>query len=178
MTLALMVASRSLAAWNGSLVPLMKTRPMRLSDGVGQTPVRAVGCSFIDAVAGQAGLQVGGAEHAARTVVAFGGDGVQVVDQLALVPHVIAGGHHVGAEFEEFIGDLRRHAEAARGILDIHDGEIDVVGLAQWPMCSRTMLRPALPKMSPTKRMFNRAPVNSGAVDSEQQIDEAAGPMV
>ena len=97
-----------MAAWKGSLVPLMKTRPIRLSDRVGQTLARAVGdCAFVDAVAGEAGLHVGGAEHAARAFVALGGDGAQVVDQLALVPDVIAGGHHVGAEFEEVFGDLR-----------------------------------------------------------------------
>src|SRR5580698_1797012 len=54
----------------------------------------------------------------------------KIVQQLALVPNMIARGHHIRAELEELIGDLRRHAEAARRVLDVHDGEINLVSLA------------------------------------------------
>ncbi len=41
---------------------------------------------------------------------------------------MIAGGHDVGAEFEELVDNLRGDAKAAGGVLDVHDGEVDVVG--------------------------------------------------
>jgi hypothetical protein len=68
---------------------------------------------------------------------------------------VVAGGQHIRAQIEQVLGDLRGQAEAAGGVFGVDDDQIDVMRLAiTWPMCSRTILRPALPKMSPTKRMF------------------------
>ncbi len=43
---------------------------------------------------------------------------------------MVAGGEDVGAQVEQFFGDLGSHAEAAGGVLGIDDGELDVVGLA------------------------------------------------
>ena len=43
---------------------------------------------------------------------------------------MVAGGQHVGAQVEEFFGNLRGHAEAAGGVLGVDDGEFDVVRLA------------------------------------------------
>ena len=84
----------------------------------------------IDAVAGQAVLQVGGAQDAAGAVVAVGGAELHVVDQLALVPDVVAGGDDVGAEVEEVFGEWRRDAEAAGGVFAVDDGEVDLVAFA------------------------------------------------
>ena len=86
--------------------------------------------SFVDAMTGQAGLHIRGSQDAACPIVAVGRDRGEVVEKLALVPDMIAGGHHVGAEVEQFVGDLRGHAKAAGGVLDVHDGQIDLVGLA------------------------------------------------
>ena len=99
--------------------------------GVGQTLVGSVDdCPFEDAIAGESRLHICGPEDAAGTLLAVGWGG-EVVEQLALVPHVIAGGHDVGAEVEELIGDLGGYAKAAGGVFDVHDGEVDFVGLAQ-----------------------------------------------
>ena len=91
-------------------------------------PVRD--CPFEDTIAGEAGLHICRAEDATGAFLAVGWDG-EVVEQFALVPHVVAGCHDVGAEVEELLGDLGGNAEAAGGVFDIHDGEVDVVGLAQ-----------------------------------------------
>ena len=86
----------------------------------------------IDAVAGQrpAADSPDAARGGARSWLSAG-DGVQVVDQLALVPDVVAGGQHVRAQIEELFGDLRRQAKAAGGVFRIDDGQLDVVRLAQ-----------------------------------------------
>ena len=63
--------------------------------------------------------------------VAGGGDGVEVVDEFALVPDVVAGGEDVGAEVEEVVGNLRSDAEAAGGVFAVDDDELGLVGLAQ-----------------------------------------------
>jgi hypothetical protein len=98
---------------------------------VRQTLVGSVGDGpFENAIAGESGLHICRAEDAAWTFLAVGWRG-EVVEQFSFVPHVIAGGHDVGTEVEELIGDLRGHAEAASGVFDIHDGEVDFVGLAQ-----------------------------------------------
>ena len=75
-------------------------------------------------------MQIRRPQHAPRGRSAFGSGGVHVVDQLLLVPHVIAGGQHIGAQVEDLLGDLRRHAEAAGGVLNVHDRQLDLVRLA------------------------------------------------
>ena len=109
------------------MVPFMKTRPMQVDDRIVHAALRG---SFIDAVAGNAGLEVGGAQDAAGAFVAVGGDRVEVVDQFALVPDVVAGGENVGAQVEDFLGNLRGDAEAAGGVFGVDDGEVDGVRLA------------------------------------------------
>ncbi len=126
-TLASMPVSTSSAAWKGSLVPFMKTRPCKLHNRVVHAALRD---ALIDAVAGKAGLKVGRAQHAAGAFVTAGGDGVEIVDQVALVPHVVAGGEHVGAHVEDLLGELRGQAEASGGIFGVDDGEVDRVRLA------------------------------------------------
>ena len=53
---------------------------------------------------------------------------LQVIENLALVPDVVAGGEHIRADFEEFLGDGRRDAEPSGGILGVGDGQVDPVG--------------------------------------------------
>ena len=69
---------------------------------------------------------------------------------------MVAHGEHVGAQVEEVLGDLRRQAKAAGSILGIHNREFDTMRLAHVPDVLAHDTRPALPKMSPTKRMFKR----------------------
>ena len=56
---------------------------------------------------------------------------LKVVNNLAFVPDVVAGGHHVDAEIEEFFGERRRDAEAGRGVFAVGDYQIDGVLLNQ-----------------------------------------------
>ena len=64
-----------------------------------------------------------------RRLIAIGG--VHVIDDLALVPDVIAGSDDVDAELEQLLGDLRRNAEAAGGVFTVRDGEVDRVLLLE-----------------------------------------------
>src|SRR5437899_1297579 len=47
-----------------------------------------------------------------------------VLDDLFLVPDVVARGHDVDAMLEEAPRDERRHAEAGRGVLHVDDGQV------------------------------------------------------
>ena len=87
--------------------------------------------AFVNAPAGNARLQIGWPQHAAPALVAPGGRSVHIVDQLALVPDVVAGGQNIRAQIEEVLGKLRRQAKAAGGVFGIDDGELDVVRRAQ-----------------------------------------------
>jgi hypothetical protein len=58
--------------------------------------------------------------------VAFRGDRGEIVNDLALVPYMIAGSKDVGAEVEEIFGNGRRQSEAAGGVLRIHDHQVDL----------------------------------------------------
>ena len=68
--------------------------------------------------------------RASEALIAVGR--VHVVDDLALIPDVVAGGDDIDAEFEQFFGDLRRDAEAAGGVLTVGDGEVNRVLLLQF----------------------------------------------
>ena len=83
----------------------------------------------------RAGDQRAAARHAVRIVrgpqqARFEHD---VVQDLFLVPDVIAGGHHVDAGFQDRVADLARHAEAARRIFRVGHHEVDLVALDQRP---------------------------------------------
>ena len=56
-----------------------------------------------------------------------GRDG-HVLEDLFLVPDVVAGGDDVRAEVEELFGDGGRDAEASGGVFAVDDEEIDGVG--------------------------------------------------
>ena len=91
----------------------------------------ALGGSFVNSMAGQSRLQVCGPQHAAASLIAFGGRGIHIVDQLALVPDVVAGGQNIRSQIEEILGDLRRQAKAAGGVFRIDDGQLYLMRLAQ-----------------------------------------------
>src|SRR5579875_3941001 len=82
-----------------------------------------------DAVAGRSRRVVGGADDAARALLAFGRHGLHIFDQLALVPDMIAGGDDMRAEIKEFFGDGGSYAEAPGCIFTIDDEQIDAVRL-------------------------------------------------
>jgi len=54
---------------------------------------------------------------------------VDVRDELPLVPHVVAVCDDIGAGVAQLLRDLARETCAARGVLAIHDREIDLVFL-------------------------------------------------
>src|SRR5205085_10133504 len=58
---------------------------------------------------------VGGTEHAARGAVRIAVGGVEVLNDFALVPDVIAGGEHGDVEVEKLVNDGGREAESAGG---------------------------------------------------------------
>ena len=60
-----------------------------------------------------------------RRLISVGG--VQVIDNLAFVPDVIAGGDDINAEFEQLFGNLRSNAEATCGVLAVSDGQFNAV---------------------------------------------------
>src|SRR5665213_630171 len=49
----------------------------------------------------------------------------EVLVDLALVPHVIAGGEHVQPEVKHFFSQLRSDAEPSGRVLDVRDGEMN-----------------------------------------------------
>src|SRR5208282_599506 len=64
-----------------------------------------------------------------RSFVAIGR--VHVLDDLTLVPDVVAGSDDINAELEQFLGYLRCDAKAPSGILPVGDGELHAVQFLQ-----------------------------------------------
>ena len=128
MTLALelrAIWSRSSSALRkGSSQEDMKTRPWRFMTAY-FVPLPQL--ALVDAEAGGADGVVGGAEDAAAADVGVGRDR-HVLEDLFLVPDVVAGGDDVRAEVEELFGDGGRDAEAAGGVFAVDDEEVDGVG--------------------------------------------------
>ena len=57
--------------------------------------------------------------------VAIALDHLKVVEDLSLVPDVIAGGDDVDIQFKKFLGESGSNAEASGGIFAVGDDEID-----------------------------------------------------
>jgi len=109
----------SSAFWNGQSMGNMNTRPIRFSTatlcgpalhGDVPNPRRARG-------------EVGRAEEQVLLP--------DVLDDLLLVPDVVARGHHVHALLEEGPRDERGDAEARRRVLHVDDGQVGLVLLAE-----------------------------------------------
>jgi len=84
-----------------------------------------------------------------------GGNGAEIVDDLALVPHVVAGGKDVGAEVEQVLGDRGREAESPGGIFRIHDDQIDLAFLDQVGHMFPDNASPRTTKNVPDKEYFH-----------------------
>ena len=56
---------------------------------------------------------------------------LEVLDDLALVPDVVAGRHHVDAEIEKLLRQRRRDSEPRRGIFAVRDDQIRRMGSHQ-----------------------------------------------
>jgi hypothetical protein len=97
---------------------------LEVHDGVGLARGKL---ALIHAEAGCADRIVGGAEDAAAADVGVGGDS-HVLEDLALIPDVVASGNDVGAEIEELFCDRGGDAEASGGVLSVDDEEVDGVG--------------------------------------------------
>src|SRR5208283_5438479 len=92
---------------------------LQIDDAIIHAAARA---RLVPAEAGRAHGIVGRPQQASRqrTFVAVGR--IHVLDDLALVPDVVAGGDDIDAELEQLFGNLRSDPEAAGGILTISDG--------------------------------------------------------
>ena len=73
------------------------------------------------------GANVISPEQPVSRIVCVPVGGVKVIHDLALVPDVVSGGLDFNAGLEEFLGQGRSDPETSGGVLDIGDGEIDVV---------------------------------------------------
>src|SRR5687767_12322676 len=69
-----------------------------------------------------------------------------VLDDLLLVPDVVAGREHVSALIQHLLGHRRRDAEAAGGVLAVDHAEVDGVLLAQPRQELRQRRSPGLPE--------------------------------
>jgi hypothetical protein len=72
-----------------------------------------------------------GPQHPPGTIVAVLGHGLHILDNLALVPDVVAGGEDVGALVEELVGNARRQAKPAGRIFRVHHHQVDAPLLDQ-----------------------------------------------
>jgi len=70
---------------------------------------------------------------------------LEVLDNLAFVPDVIAGRHHFDAEIEQFFRQRRRNAESSRGVFAVGNHQIDRVLL---PQLRQTLLDDVPPRAS------------------------------
>ena len=83
---------------------------------------------------------------------------LEVIDDLALVPNVIAGSEHVDAEVEEFFGDLTGDAEAGRGVLSVGDDQINRMSSNQRSQFFLNDIPPGPPKNVPNKQYAQAVP--------------------
>lgn len=86
-----------------------------------RAPLRAV--KMFSSAPRRAGREVDGPDQPVLTL--------DVDQRVALVPHVVAGGHHVGAGIKDVLEDCLGDAETGGGVLAVHDDEVDGVGLHQ-----------------------------------------------
>src|ERR1700683_4297081 len=83
--------------------------------------------ALIEAPAGHIGGIVGRSQHAARGAVSIAFHHLKIIDDLALVPDVVAGSDYIDIQLEEFFGERGRYAEAGGGVFAVGDDEIDEV---------------------------------------------------
>ena len=105
----------------------------------------------IGAASGRAGRIV---DRAQEAVVAVG-EG----ERLALVPDVVAGGDAIGAGRDQLLQNILGDAEAAGGVLAVHDDEVEAMLLRSAAAArASTAARPERPTTSPRKSSLTRRP--------------------
>ena len=75
--------------------------------------------------------KIRGTQNATHAAAGIAVARIEIVDDLALVPDVIAGGKHLAAQVEELVGDGRGQAEAASGVFGVGDHQVNAVRLHQ-----------------------------------------------
>ena len=94
---------------------------LQIDHGVGD----ALFAAFIHAPARHVGRIIRRAQQAAGGAVLVAVGGLKVVDDLALVPDVVAGGDDIDAQIEQVFRQRAGDAEAAGGVFSVRDHQID-----------------------------------------------------
>jgi hypothetical protein len=83
---------------------------------------------------------------------------LKVVQNLALVPDVIARSEYVDAEFEKFFRDLTGDTEAGRGVLSVGNDQIDRMSSHQRSKFLLNDVSPGPSKNVPNKQYAQAVP--------------------
>src|SRR5207249_7313950 len=106
----------------GIIIGGHKNPPLKVDDGIGYI----VFAAFINAPARHASRIICRAqEPACEAFIAVGT--LEVVDDLALVPDVIAGGEHIDSQLEQILRQRRGDAEAGGSVFSVGDDEVAAV---------------------------------------------------
>jgi hypothetical protein len=73
----------------------------------------------------RAAYVVSRAQQTPRAAVAIRWNRLHILNDFALIPDMIAGGKHVGALVEKFVGNAWSYAEAAGGIFGVDHDQVD-----------------------------------------------------
>ena len=95
--------------------------PLQVDYGIGNFRLRAL----IHAPARHIRRIICRTQHAPLRAVPIAFGHLKEVDDLALVPNVIAGGDDIDIEFEQLFGERGRDAEAGGRVLAIGDDQVD-----------------------------------------------------
>src|SRR6202035_1218344 len=88
--------------------------------------VRDVGfLTLIQAPAGQIRGIIRGTKDAAGGAVTVGFNHLEVIQNFALVPDMVAGGDHMDVQLKQFLGESGRDAETGGRVLPVGDDEVD-----------------------------------------------------
>ena len=98
----------------------MKHASLEIDHGVGD----AVLLALVNSPARQARRKIGRPQQSTRRTVRVAVGHLEIFDDLALVPDVVAGGHHVDAEIEKLFGQRRRNPKSRRGVFAVGDDEV------------------------------------------------------
>ncbi len=88
--------------------------------------------TFIHAPAGEVLRKICRPQQTARRTVGIAVRHLKVFDDLAFIPDVISGGHHVDAQVEQFLRQRGRDSEAGRSIFAVRNDQIRGVFFAQF----------------------------------------------
>jgi hypothetical protein len=88
---------------------------------------------------------------------------LEVFNDLALVPDVISGGHHVDPQIEKLFRQGRRDSEASRGIFAVGDDQVGGVLLAQFGQAIFYDRSPRTAKNVTDKKNFQESDLRNNA---------------